>query len=273
LVFTFVFMLTFIVMNSSAQLVQNGLISYWSFDQATINGATVKDLVGKNNGTMKGNPKVVNGKVGQALQFNGSTDYVDCGDDASLQVATGFTMEAWIYITNYPQNCNTIITKWDDDADQRGYMFNFGEGGEAGAGANELSVIITESGSWNVHCQWGTRVLFDKDKWYHVVITHDSTLAKGNVKAYVDGDFKADKDWAFKVWPSTAKLLIGGYDGPGNGLNGGSNSRWTTGMIDEPCVYNRALSANEVKQNYNAKGLAVDSAGKLTFTWGMIKGL
>jgi len=258
---------------AKCQYVTNGLISYWSFDQSTITGTTAKDLKGVNNGTLMGSPQVVAGKVGQALKFNGSTDYVDCGDDASLQATTGLTMEAWINIADFPGGTtNTVITKWDDDSHQRGYMFNFGEGGEAGAAANEIGVVITESGTWDVHFQWGTKMALDTDQWYHIAITLDSTLATGNVKAYLNGAFKSEKDWAHKIWPSTAKLLIGGYDGPGNGLNGGSNSRWTNGMIDEVRIYSRALNAGEVTQNFNSV-TAVNPTSKLALSWGKIKAL
>ena len=45
----------------------------------------------------------------------------------------------------------------------------------------------------------------------------------------------------------------------------------TAGLIDEVSVYNRTLSADEVEQNFNAEGLAVNSVGKVALTWGAIK--
>ena len=51
--------------------VSEGLVSYWSFDQETVVGRTVKDVWGKNDGTSEGNPKIVAGKVGDALEFDG----------------------------------------------------------------------------------------------------------------------------------------------------------------------------------------------------------
>ena len=48
------------------------------------------------------------------------------------------------------------------------------------------------------------------------------------------------------------------------------------GVIDEVSIYDRALSADEVKQNNDtptqASGVvSVDTAGKLALTWGGIK--
>ena len=50
------------------------LVGYWSFDEAD----GVDDLTGNgHNGIIQGTPKVIAGKFGEALAFNGSTDYVE----------------------------------------------------------------------------------------------------------------------------------------------------------------------------------------------------
>ncbi len=48
-----------------------GLMGYWSFDEAD----EANDLSGNgHDGVIRGNPKVIAGKFGEALEFNGSTD-------------------------------------------------------------------------------------------------------------------------------------------------------------------------------------------------------
>ena len=54
--------------------------------------------------------------------------------------------------------------------------------------------------------------------------------------------------------------------------------RFFKGIIDEVAIYNRALSAEEVKQNMEAQGVpeppegtAVEPVGKLALIWGVIK--
>jgi hypothetical protein len=46
---------------AQAQLVTDGLVSYWSFDKADIKGDEVRDAWGKNHGKTVGNPKSVAG--------------------------------------------------------------------------------------------------------------------------------------------------------------------------------------------------------------------
>jgi len=43
------------------------------------------------------------------------------------------------------------------------------------------------------------------------------------------------------------------------------------GIIDEVMIYNRALSEDEIRQNFQAKGLSVRPAGKLATVWGEVK--
>jgi hypothetical protein len=62
---------------AAQRVVTDGLISHWSFDTADVQGDTIKDAWGSNDGTMVGGPKVVEGKVGEALELNGVDQYVD----------------------------------------------------------------------------------------------------------------------------------------------------------------------------------------------------
>ena len=76
--------------------VEDGLVSFWTFDKVDIDGDTVKDIVGGNNGEMQGKPKIVEGKINQALEFDGSSAFVDCGGDDSLNLTEALTIELWM---------------------------------------------------------------------------------------------------------------------------------------------------------------------------------
>ena len=92
--------ITFAGHNSEAVaqfLVQDGLVSYWSFDANTIKGNRIKDLVGPNDCTEVGDPEPSQGKVGEALSFDGSEDGANCGNKKSLAniFDGGGTFMAW----------------------------------------------------------------------------------------------------------------------------------------------------------------------------------
>ena len=48
---------------ADAQLPLDGVVSYWSFDDGTIAGGKVEDVLGDNDGELDGNPKSVAGKL------------------------------------------------------------------------------------------------------------------------------------------------------------------------------------------------------------------
>ena len=77
---------------ADAQVVRDGLVAYWSFDD--IDGNTVKDGVGKNHGEMI-DVKVVKGVIGDALEFDG-TGHVDISTGVTELGAADFTITAWI---------------------------------------------------------------------------------------------------------------------------------------------------------------------------------
>ena len=77
-------------------VVTDGLVSFWTFDKSDIDGKTVKDVWGKNHGTIEGNPKKVEGKVEEVMEFDGADDFVDCGSDASLDITDAITIQVWI---------------------------------------------------------------------------------------------------------------------------------------------------------------------------------
>ncbi|MHC4168510.1 MAG: hypothetical protein ACYSWQ_16280 [Planctomycetota bacterium] len=63
------------------------LVGHWRFDEGS--GTTAFDSSGNgNDGTLNGGPNWVVGYLGGALEFDGSDDWVDCGNDPSLDLTT-----------------------------------------------------------------------------------------------------------------------------------------------------------------------------------------
>ncbi len=111
LTFTLVIVLTFMCANmANAQFVTEGLVSYWTFNKASMQGETVKDVWGENNGTIKGEPKAVEGKFSEAMEFDGRDDFVEVPDSKSLQIDKAGTIEMWIQIAE-TQNYQGIFIK------------------------------------------------------------------------------------------------------------------------------------------------------------------
>ena len=157
---------------AKAQAVTEGIVSYWTFDRADITDETAKDLWGNNDGTIVGDPKIVEGQIGEALSFDGVDDYVDCGNDASLDTISELTIEAWIKIDN-PTATNEIVTKRLSDGTVT-YDFMVYHGGN-NANWEKLALYTGTSVFSNS--------LIPINKWQHVVVTNNGAYTT----FYIDG--------------------------------------------------------------------------------------
>jgi hypothetical protein len=188
-------------------------------------GSTFTDLSGNSNtGTLISSPTFSSANGG-SLTFNGSTNWVDCGNAASLQLYTG-TVSAWIKASS---SGNTgyrgIVVKQNAWA-----MFVYD---------NQLNVY-----SWNTYGNQGTGKTVGDNTWHQVAMTFSATDvgAAGNTSIYLDGALvgTARIYHASHVIPVT---LASGTNGAQQILNG---------SIAQALVYNRVLTQTELLQNFNA---------------------
>lgn len=251
-ILTIAFVLTIIVTFlmyanvAKARTVEDGLVSYWTCDQADIDGDTLRDAWGENHGKIFGGPKVVAGKVKEALEF-GENKYVEMPSHESFDFGDGpFTLSAWINIEAYSGagEWSRIVGRHTQSPPRYGLSIH-------------NKVLFQVNGTF---LEGSTGI--ETGQWYHLVGMRDEDA---NGKIYVNGNL--DK---------TGAVDAASTDGGGNvhcGTKGNKSMDWFRGIIDEVSIYNRALSDAEVMQNFEAKGLdlAVNSVGKLTSTWGKIK--
>ncbi len=253
----FITAITLIATNGIAQIVEDGLVSYWSFDANNIAGNTVTDGNGNYNGTINGNPKKVAGKIGNALAFDGDeTNFVSINNPKDFDFNADFTWSAWV------------------KTDSSGPGVIFAKTGGPGTDDKGTKTLWVRNGILNLDTGWVGNVEdtgnnIDDNKWHHIAVA--GTPEHSKVQFFVDGKettegvlnlaaFPED-DWADKIF------IFIGLDGRAEGEFG-----VFTGIIDEVSVYDRALDEAEVDQNFKVDtGLTVDPNGKLAVTWGDIK--
>ena len=201
------------------------LIGFWHFDEAE--GDTARDSSGKgNDGTIHGATWVSEGISGSSLSFDREDDYVDCGNDSSLDLGTGdFSLEAWIKSSNVEEGKN-IIAKVEDD-DNRWY-FRIWRG---------KFYFYTP----NVPLQVKSVTPVETDRWYHVVLT-----CKRGERCYIYVNGKDDTSGSPRMdstdLTNRGNLWIGKYSDTAPSA--------FKGLIDEVRIYNRALSVDEIKEYY-----------------------
>ena len=257
---TMVFAAAFIAVLSTAthpadaQVVTEGLVSYWTFDEANIEGDTAKDVWGENDGTIIGDPQIVGGKVNQALEFDGQENYVLVAVDPSLDFTGAFTLEAWV-MTSFSGARQAVINNRDGNP---WYLLNIDPG------YLMLSIADGMNGAVDVK---PADVNISDGEWHHFVGTMDNTDAKG-ARIYTDGNLVGDVS---NNRPATDMVP---FELPRDTAIGGdpTGGKLFNGIIDEARIYNRPLSEDEIVQNMNASGLAVVGiTNRLALTWGAIK--
>jgi hypothetical protein len=244
---TLVIILIMYVNMAKAQIVTEGLVSYWTFDEADIDGDTVKDLIGTNNGTIVNQVEIVKGKVNQAFLFSGG--YVEVPDDPSIK-PNQFSIQFWVN-----SNQEFGATSRFDLVDNTGQIIIRNDE-RAEFGAN-LAFHWSDGAVWQAI---NPAFILSAEEWYNVAVTQDGSAAK----IYVDGKLEDSLSKGF-AWSA-------GETGISIGAHKWAAANFFDGMIDEILFYDKALTEGEVKKNYGAVGLSiVDSGNKLPICWGEIK--
>lgn len=251
----FTIAITLMASNLHAQIVEDGLVSYWSFDANKIGGKTVNDGTGNYNGTINGSPKKVAGKIGDALEFDGDeANFVEIDSPEEFDFNEDFTWSAWI------------------KTDSSGPGVIFAKTGGPGTDDKGPKTLWVRNSVLNLDTGWVGNVEdvgnnIDDNKWHHIAVA--GTPGDSKVQFFVDGKATTEGVLNLAQFPEDdwENHMFIGLDGRADGEFG-----VFTGIIDEFSIYDRVLDEGEVKQNFNSDtGLAVDPNGKLAVTWGKIK--
>ncbi|MFA9262339.1 MAG: LamG domain-containing protein, partial [Undibacterium sp.] len=211
------------------------LKGYWSFNGQDVSGTTAFDRSGAgNNGTLTNGTAKGIGKLGQALSFDGTDDYVEVVANSNLTV-TNYTFAFWVKGNAAPGTGSITqpINKLSNPADGNSTL-NFSWDHTT---STFKQACAASNGSWNV-AQISTPLL--ANIWYHIVCTYDGS----SLKAYLDGSLQATTAVS-SVTTGSAPFRIGA------GAGAGSPTAYFPGKIDEVRVYNRTLTATEIQNLYN----------------------
>ena len=205
-------------------------VSWWRGE------GNAKDGVGGNDGTLKNGATFAVGKVGQAFSFDGVNDYALVPYKESLNFAPAgqFTLETWVRL-EANNKYKAILVK-----SPPGGVWDWG------LWCNDKNRFV--AGHHNQDAALSTTVA-QSGVWYYVAVTYQN----GNWKMYVNGALESQTDGVF-ITQSLGGLALGrkGEEPSVTGEPG-----YFQGLVDEPSIYNRALSAAEIKEIFNA-----GSAGK-----------
>ena len=198
-------------------------------------GTTWTDVSGNNNtGTLTNGP-TFNQANGGVIVFDGTDDYVNVANASSLNPSNGISVSVWVKFTSTINNTRQMMVE-KHTTNSSGWWF---------AGENNKIVWLvmgTSGGEKMIDLTNNTSII--SGTIYNIVGTYDGTSS--TLKLYVNGrdDGGTIAGGGSGLSSSSNPLIIGKQHNWGNGPS--SITMFNTSL------YNRALSADEVLQNYNA---------------------
>jgi hypothetical protein len=188
------------------------------------NGTTWFNLASSStNGTLTNGP-TYNTSNGGSIVFDGVDDYVSCGNNATVQINQG-TISTWVRTSSPGSGFRGIITK------QNNYGLFTNDG-----------VLVTYDWGNNQTRSTGTNIADNNWKNVAMSFTTNTGTPSNNAVIYLNGS---------AVLTTTIKILNNDVEVQlaRGGLFGGS-TQLLNGRIAQTQIYNRALSASEVNQNF-----------------------
>jgi hypothetical protein len=167
-----------------------------------------------------------------SLNLDGS-GYAEVADDDSLNFGTGdFTLECWIYMGGGGTGTRRIIDKRDSS---NGYTLSLGI-------SNDLDLELNDGTGYGYFSLSSTLI---EDEWSHITVVGDRG---GDATCFINGVAKTPISIAGKSGSlsSSSSLFIGTDANPPGDIY------YSTDLIDDIRIYDRALSSDEIKQNHNA---------------------
>lgn len=202
-------------------IVQNGLVLNLdaAVDASYSGGTTWRDLEGGNNGTLTNGPTFDRDKGG-SIVFDGTNDYVSTN-----------------FLPPVGTNPRTVSIWYKSDGTQNKNLLGWGSNS-----SKALWDILLYNGKVGVHLYGSTNeagVTYTNNIWQNIVFTY----MHPTIKSYMDGVYQTSYTNAGINTGSAFNLNI---------AKGNYSYFYFDGNISNVSIYNRALTATEITQNYNA---------------------
>jgi flagellin-like protein len=207
----------------------NFVVGFWNFDEGT--GTTAADAANNGNGTISatGTTWTSPGKIGgYDLTFGGSSGFVNFSSKEAWNLTDALTISGWFSLSSANAGGKSLFYKSYASNTQYDYMMYLGSTG---------LVSIKFNSSAGTAFSAGTSVDMRDGQWHLFTGTFDGN----NLSFYVDGDLKNTTAATGQTIRFSDQPLY---------LFTGWSSAYVKGTADEVVIWNKALTADEVKMLY-----------------------
>jgi hypothetical protein len=220
--------------NYSPKIITDGLVLY--LDAANTrsypgSGTVWSDLSrGGNNGTLTNGPTFDAGNGG-SIVFDGVNDFVSVNSSSTIPIGSNArTLSIWFY---------TVASTWVGDVNN---LFQYGGATTRSSLGIDFHISYPQMQLWTYGDDMVFNSTFSQIGWKNITVTYNGNVT---ILIYENGIFTQTKTLSGVLNTSSTPLYIGS-------ANPAIISTYYLGNIANVQIYNRALSATEILQNYNA---------------------
>ncbi|MDD5596907.1 MAG: hypothetical protein PHV82_03115 [Victivallaceae bacterium] len=218
----------FLISSIASMSINAELISEWKFDGNT------KDSKGRNHGKLIGNSSWTKDRFrnqNKALELDGKKNYIYCGKDSSLSFGNGkkdlpFSIAAWVKMND--RSDFIIVHKIGE------YLLT---------NNNHFRLYLYDHKTGKRIYKSGGDLISYTGEWIYLVVTCDGSGTVDGIKFYVNGKLVTKTGQGNEGKTYIAMKNKGGIFCIGDDT--------TKGCIDDVRIYSHALSAAEIRANYN----------------------
>ena len=169
--------------------------------------------------------------------YNGTSSQVSVTDTAALEPGAGsWTMEAWVYLSNTGAGAKTILGKFDPGGSAADVSYSMRI-----STANAFAQMGDGTGAYVDSISYTLTI----NTWTQIVYVWTNGATK-TLQTYINGASIGSVNHTLNsILNTPSNLYLGSY-------NGGEYAQWMNGRIGITRLYNAALTAGQVLQNYNA---------------------
>jgi len=200
-------------------------VARWKYEQ------NVTDSWGDNDGTRNGGSFTSNAVVGNYAYSFSDGDYVDVG---VLPLSGSISVAAWVYPTQVSSLAFAFSNYGGSDGENH-FLLGIGAGGDANS--DQPSFFVDDGSNSDEIAAPG----INTDNYYHLIGVYDDDTPA--IRIYLDGSREGVASWSGTTpdWQERGTQL-------GAPPNGSDNY---IGDMDDPRVFNKALSDSEASNLFN----------------------
>ena len=242
-------------MDFGPQIVKNGLVFYLDAANKKSYVSGSKSWFDLTNTNVTGSLKNGTGFSyvnGGAMVFDGTNDYVNTGN-INLSTTDKVSVDFWCKIVTYTEVANSgkivIELSTDFNAITTGFIAGFADDSNAVFGGTfPISVSVRGNGGTQLgyNISYWPKTLVNDLKWHHWCCIFDKSQSGAETFLYIDGISRTGTLTSYNANNTNNFASLPFYIG-GRGASFNPNIQ-----ISNLKIYNRALSASEVLQNFNA---------------------